>query len=51
MLEIYPLILYNMGKKEVSFMRIGENILNLRKNYKLSQEKFAELLGVSRQAV
>lgn len=32
-------------------MRIGENILNLRKNYKLSQEKFAELLGVSRQAV
>lgn len=32
-------------------MSFGENLKNLRKRKKLSQEKIAELIGVSRQAI
>lgn len=32
-------------------MTFGDNIYNLRRKNKMSQEEFAELLGVSRQAV
>ena len=32
-------------------MTLGERILNYRKRAGMSQEKLAELLGVSRQAV
>lgn len=32
-------------------MRIGEKISKLRKEHELSQEQFAEVLGVSRQSV
>ena len=32
-------------------MRFGENLKNLRKIKKLSQEKLAEKVGVSRQSI
>lgn len=32
-------------------MKLGENIFNLRKNLKLSQEKLAEKIGVTRQTI
>ena len=32
-------------------MRFGENLYNLRKKQKISQEKLAEKIGVSRQSV
>lgn len=32
-------------------MNLGENILRLRKNAKLSQEMLAEKIGVSRQTI
>lgn len=32
-------------------LKISENIKNLRRNKELTQEEFAELLGVSPQAV
>lgn len=32
-------------------MKFGENLYNLRKKQKISQEKLAEKIGVSRQSV
>lgn len=40
-----------MGKVNESNMKLAQNLLNLRKDQNLSQEDFAQRIGVSRQAV
>ena len=50
---LYPLLKYSKIKseKEADFMAVGERISELRKRKEISQEKLAEMVGVSRQAV
>lgn len=51
MIEFNLQLRYNNLTDRRSFMAISEKILNLRKERGLSQEAFAEMLGVSRQSV
>ena len=51
MIEFNLQLRYNSLTDRRSFMAISEKILNLRKDRGLSQEAFAEMLGVSRQSV
>ncbi len=51
MIEFILRLRYNNLTDRRSFMAISEKILNLRKDRGLSQEAFAEMLGVSRQSV
>ncbi len=51
MIEFIHQLRYNIVKDRRSVMAISDKILNLRKERGLSQEAFAEMLGVSRQSV
>ena len=51
MIEFAPFVDYNAIKTGGQLMAISDKILNLRKENGLSQEAFAERLGVSRQSV
>ena len=42
---------YDYSEKEVQVMTLGERIKSCRQDSGMSQEKVAELVGVSRQAV
>jgi transcriptional regulator with XRE-family HTH domain len=51
LVDLYEFNIHNKKMSKRFLQNIGKNIKNLRKDKKLSQEKFGELIGLSRNSI